>query len=145
MIFDTKSQEWDYYRNILNAPDMTVPEYGVRGEIVEMTAEHYIREIARITRTSYESHMRILKHEKADRNNIENLKKLDFSIAIPVINYSCNAQEGRHRAVAFSELYGEDAKFPCLLVYWIDERKRGLSFWQWLHKRRKEREAQKTN
>lgn len=132
MIFDITTQEWEYYTKILNSPNMTVPEYGVRGEIVEMTAEHYIREISRITRTSYESHMKILKEVKGDRDNIEKLKKLDFPIAIPVINYSCNAQEGRHRAIAFAELHGEDAKFPCLLVYWIDERKRGLSFWNWL-------------
>jgi len=138
MIFDTSNQEWGYYKNILNAPDLTVPEYGVYGRIVYMTAEQYIRECARITHTQYESHMRILKHEKADRNNIEYLKTLDFPIAIPVINYSCRAQEGRHRAVAFAELHGDDATFPCLAVYWIDEQKKGLSFWQWMRKRRKE-------
>lgn len=136
MTFDVKSQEWDYYRAILNAPGMTVPEYGVRGEIALMTAERYIREISRITRTSYESHMRILKFEKADRKNIEYLKTLDFPIAVPVINYTCGAQEGRHRAIAYSELYGEGAEFPCLCVRWIDERRRGLTFWRWLARRR---------
>lgn len=71
MIFDTKSQEWDYYRRILNAPNMTVPQYGVRGEIVHLTAEQYIREVARITRSTYESHMKALTTQPADRKNIE--------------------------------------------------------------------------
>lgn len=136
MIFDTKAQEWDYYRRILNAPGLTVPEYGVRGEIIKMTAEHYLREAARITRSSYESHVKILTTQPADRKNIEYLKSLDFPIAIPVLNYTCGAQEGRHRAVAFAELYGEDAAFPCLAVYWIDEGKKGLTFWQWMRRRR---------
>lgn len=139
MIFNTKNQEWDYYRRILNAPDLIVPEYGVRGKIIQITAEQYIREVARITRSTYESHMHILTTQKADRKNIENLKQLECPIAIPVLNYTCGAQEGRHRAVAFSEVHGEDATFPCLLVYWIDEQKKGLTFWQWLHKHREEK------
>lgn len=143
MIFDTKAQEWEYYSRILNAPDLTVPAYGVRGEIVQITAEQYIREIARITSSTYESHMKILTTYPADRKNIEHLKTLDFPIAIPVINYSCRAQEGRHRAVAFAELHGDDATFPCLAVYWIDEQKKGLSFWQWMRKQREAREHRK--
>jgi hypothetical protein len=104
-----------------------------------MTADYYIREVSRITRTKYESHMHILKEIPTERKNIDYLKTLDSPIAIPVLNYSCGAQEGRHRAIAFAELYGEDAKFPCLCVYWIDETKKGLSFWQWMRLRSEEK------
>ena len=138
MKFDIKNQEWEYYRHILNSPNMIVLEYGVYGKIVQLTAKQYITEVARILRSTYESHMKILTEQPADRKNIEYLKTLDFPISIPVLNYSCNAQEGRHRAIAFSELHGEDATFPCLVVNWIDENKRGLSFWQWMSRRKKE-------
>ena len=137
MIFDIKTQEWEYYSQILNSSDMVVSQFGVRGEIAHLTAEQYIKEVARITRSTYESHMKVLTTEPADRKNIEYLKTLDFPIAIPVLNYSCNAQEGRHRAIAFSELHGEDSRFPCLMVYWIDENRKGLSFWQWLSLQKK--------
>lgn len=91
-------------------------EKGKDGNVVYMTGDDYInRCINDIFQSSYESVVtRAVKpykvHEYAEK------MKQGEQFPIPYLDYVGKGQEGRHRALAYKEAFGADAKLPVLVI-----------------------------
>lgn len=86
------------------------------GNIVYMTCDEYINnciyKLFKSTRESVVDHAvdfdRVSQYAKA--------MKSGSTFPVPYINYATRQQEGRHRAFAFAEAFGPDAKFPVVEI-----------------------------
>lgn len=87
------------------------------GKITYMTCEDYINHcINDIFTKGYNS----VVTNAVDFNRVheyaEDMKNGD-TFPVPYLNYSTHQQEGRHRAFAYAEAFGKDAKFPVLEIF----------------------------
>lgn len=85
-------------------------------EIVYMTADEYInRCIKDIFGMSYDKVVTdAVDFDKVDK--YANLMKHGTTFPIGYLNYADRQQEGRHRALAFKQAFGKDAKMPVLII-----------------------------
>lgn len=123
--FDTSNTGMSYYNGLLSdrvleGDYVTMKEYYkfeklVEGYIEYMTAQEYISRCARLVfHTSYDKAIMGLSNSKIDRiaEDLKSGKKYHM----PVLNLNERSQEGRHRMLAMSKAFGEDARGAVLVV-----------------------------
>ena len=99
----------------VTAHDYKKFEKGLNSRIKYMTAKEYINKCSKdIFGMSYERTM-----SPVDRDNVHKyaeMMKQGTVLPMPYLDYVYKQQEGRHRALAFAEAFGEDEYFPVLVI-----------------------------
>ena len=92
-------------------------EKGIDSEIVYITGEEYIKRCAKdIFGMSVESMLddQDVSFDKVDK--YAKLMKQGVTFPICYLDYAYKQQEGRHRALAFRQVYGDNAVMPVLIL-----------------------------
>lgn len=116
------STHTSYYDNFLNEKDLEYMRKAKNrdGKIVMMTPDEYYKEASKIFRrnsdrnTDVASLVRQRSNEYTDRY-VEDMKNGD-KFPLPYLNYADNSQEGLHRMLAAKRAFGQDVKYPVLVV-----------------------------
>lgn len=122
-IFDELKTGTPYYDGVINNPKYYRLNKGVVGQIQYMTPIEYFQACvdgfnARGAETSLSEEIR----QSSSDNVFQKLKRVleedKVKIAMPYLNYSDGGfeQEGRHRMYLAMKLFGENARFPVLVV-----------------------------
>lgn len=115
-----------YYDNFLNESDLKYMEKAKNrtGRVVYMSPEQYYQACADyIFNTTVDS---LISQRERDNDSLEYLDDVIQSggqFDLPYINYADDGQEGLHRMMLLSNKFGWDAKFPVLLVDYVDKHK----------------------
>ncbi len=89
---------------------------GRDSKIVYMDADHYIDYCARnIFHSSRDYVMEPVEEDKVHK--YANAMKEGNTFPVPYLDFIYEQQEGRHRALAFAEAFGDKAGFPVLIIY----------------------------
>lgn len=92
-------------------------EKGLEGKLTYMTGDDYINHcIYDIFKSSYQSAVT----NSVDFDTVHGYAEAMLSgsrFPVPYLNYATRQQEGRHRALAFKEAFGENAKMPVVEIY----------------------------
>lgn len=122
-IFDTKHTGVPYYDDLIRNPKYFRLNKGVEGKIEYMTPMEYFEACAdgfnkRGAATWVNEEIRQVSSDRIF-NKLKNVLENDkVKLTLPYLNYSDNGfeQEGRHRMYLAMQLFGEDEKFPVLVV-----------------------------
>lgn len=95
-------------------------EKGVEGKLTYMTANDYINHcIYDIFKSSYEATVT----NSVDFDTVDQYAEAMLAgnkFPIPYLNYANRQQEGRHRALAFAQAFGENTKLPVVEIMETD-------------------------
>lgn len=122
--FNLKSTGMSYYDDLIDdsklngTGNVSTSEYfkfekGIQGDIVWMTANEYM------TRCSNNIFNGIDSYNGLIQSNIDKYSDVmsnGTKFKLPMLNYANPGQEGRHRMLAASEAFGDESKFPVLIV-----------------------------
>ena len=89
---------------------------GRDSKIVYMDADHYIDYCAKnIFHSSRDYVMEPVEEDKVHK--YANAMKEGNTFPVPYLDFIYEQQEGRHRALAYAEAFGDTAGFPVLIIY----------------------------
>lgn len=125
-VFNTTTTGTSYYDDFLNPKDLKYmqEEKNLDGKIVYMTPKEYFEECANNIFDGRVTVSQLLQSRKSDYLADEYAERMEIGIVFDLcyLNYANNNQEGLHRMLAFSKLFGWDSeKAPILVVTVFDE------------------------